>query len=82
MIPHKAAVVVLQRAAQKVGGWEGLSQHLGVSAKALQRWMSGDDAVSEEVYLKAVDIVLGDAGMEPPRPSENGRGPRTTPEKR
>lgn len=60
MIPHKAAAMVLQRAADKVGGDKELAKRLNVSLRLLERYKAGTEPVPEAVYLDAVDIVLGD----------------------
>ena len=60
LIPHKAAAMVLQRAADKVGGDKELAKRLNVSLRLLERYKAGTEPVPEAVYLDAVDIVLGD----------------------
>ena len=60
MISHNAALTVFTRAAEKVGGLDVLSQQLGVSVSTILRYMEGDEPTPEAIYLRAVDIVLGE----------------------
>jgi DNA-binding transcriptional regulator YdaS (Cro superfamily) len=60
VIAHKAASVVLAKAAEKLGGRRALAAQLGVTFAVLDQYINGDLPVAEELYLKAVDIVLGD----------------------
>jgi hypothetical protein len=60
MIEHKAASTVLARAAEKLGGRKALAERLGVRDDDLSQYIDGNLPVSEDLYLKAVDIVLGD----------------------
>jgi hypothetical protein len=66
VIEHKAASTVLAKAAQKVGGRQELAARLGVRSDALEQYIEGTLPVSEDLYLKAVDIVLGDADSPKP----------------
>jgi hypothetical protein len=66
LIPHKAAAVVLRKAAQKVGGMKQLADALGVRTNTLQLYIDGAQPVPEALYLRAVDIVLGDPDKPPP----------------
>lgn len=59
MIAQKVASVVLERAAEKIGGKKQLADRLGVPVRALGEYIDGTAPVSEDLYLKAVDIVLG-----------------------
>lgn len=75
MIPHKAAAVVLAKAATKVGGMKQLAFALGLRPSVLAHYLEGTQPVPEELYLRAVDIVLGepDEPPQPPRkPSQSG----------
>ena len=73
MIPHHAAKVVLDKAASLVGGRRNLARHLGVAQAELANYIDGATPVPEDIYLTAVDIVLGP--LEPlqpdvPRPND------------
>ena len=48
----------LRRAAEIVGGRAQLRKCLNVSAICLAAWMAGLDAAPNEVFLKAVDIIM------------------------
>ena len=73
VIPHKAAAVVLRRAADKVGGLEQLARALGIRPNVLMHYVEGREPVPEEVYLRAVDIVLGDPDNPPPPGSASAK---------
>jgi broad specificity phosphatase PhoE len=60
VISHKAALTVLTRAAEKVGGLDALSQLLDVNVLTILRYMEGEEPTPETIYLRAVDIVLGE----------------------
>jgi hypothetical protein len=61
VVPIEAAGRVLARAADKSGDVEPLAQRLGIGAGVLKLCMEGREPVSEQLYLRAVDIVLGEA---------------------
>lgn len=65
VIAHKAAQLVLAKAAEKLGGTNALAECLGVRPDALRQYIEGSLPVTEELYLKAVDIVLGDPDSPP-----------------
>jgi DNA-binding transcriptional regulator YdaS (Cro superfamily) len=65
VIEHKAASTVLAKAAEKVGGRKALAERLGVRYNDLSQYIDGNLPVSEDLYLKAVDIVLGDPAQDP-----------------
>jgi hypothetical protein len=65
MVPREAARLVLERAAEKCGGVDGLSQRLGIHARVLKMCIEGRETVPDQLYLKAVDIVL-DGQSAPP----------------
>ena len=58
MVPREAARLVLERAAEKCGGVDGLSRRLGIHARVLKMCIEGREAVPDPLYLKAVDIVM------------------------
>jgi hypothetical protein len=69
VIAQKAAQVVLAKAAEKMGGTDALAEYLGVRPDGLRQYLEGSLPVSEELYLKAVDIVLGDPDSPPEDPT-------------
>jgi hypothetical protein len=60
LIPHKAAALVLTRAVKKVGDEKTCAEGLGVPVSALRAYIAGTEPCPETIYLRAVDIVLGD----------------------
>jgi DNA-binding transcriptional regulator YdaS (Cro superfamily) len=47
----------LRRAVEVVGSPERLADTLGVSPESLRAWLAGDQALPNEVYLRALDVV-------------------------
>lgn len=48
----------LHRACELAGGVEQLAAALEVSARALARWMKGEEKTPQRVFLSAVDLIL------------------------
>jgi len=48
----------LRRAAAALGGEAGLAKALHVPAEQAQRWLTGDDYPSTDVYLRALDLLI------------------------
>jgi DNA-binding transcriptional regulator YdaS (Cro superfamily) len=48
----------LRRAAEIAGGVQQLGSKLGVSSEDLVYWLQGTKAVPQEIFLRAVDIVV------------------------
>jgi DNA-binding transcriptional regulator YdaS (Cro superfamily) len=48
----------LRRAAEIAGGVQRLGSKLGVSSEDLVYWLQGTKAVPQEIFLRAVDIVV------------------------
>jgi hypothetical protein len=48
----------LHRACEVLGGMAATSQHFGVPAATLARWIGGVEDPPLDVFLKAVDVVL------------------------
>ncbi len=48
----------LRRAAEIVGGVQQLGAQLGVRSEDLVYWMQGTKQVPQEIFLRAVDIVV------------------------
>jgi hypothetical protein len=57
LAPENSHTRTLQRAAQRVGGPEGLAAELAVPLTMLQAWMRGEGAPPFAVFSKALDIV-------------------------
>jgi hypothetical protein len=49
------------RAAELAGGLEALARQLGVPADDIESYIKGTKEVPTEVFLRATDIVMGDA---------------------
>ena len=47
----------LRRAAEIVGGLEALAAQLDVRDENLKKWLEGQLPVSQEIFLRCVDIV-------------------------
>ena len=50
-------VRTLRRAAEAVGGPEALAEALGVSPEMVSAWLLGRDALPNDSYLRALDLV-------------------------
>lgn len=48
----------LRRAAEITGGVEQLASRLGVRSEDLVHWLQGTKQVPQEIFLRAVDIVV------------------------
>lgn len=48
----------LHRACVIVGGAGALAERLGVALADVERWLTGEEAVPENVFLDAVEVVL------------------------
>lgn len=62
----------IQRAAQRLGGYDALAARLKVSAALLERWASSESGASEAVFLKIVDILLEETPPPPSNPPPGG----------
>jgi len=63
----------LQRAAETAGGQKKLARQLRVPLGELEKWIADKDEPPMAVFLKAVDLVLGEttssgAGSDPGEP--------------
>jgi len=47
----------LRRAVEVVGSPEELAETLGVSPESLAVWLVGDQALPNDVYMRALDVV-------------------------
>jgi hypothetical protein len=66
VVPGEAGRRLLERAAEKVGGLDALAERIGLNARALKLCIDGREPIPEALYLRAVDIVLGDPSQSPP----------------
>jgi len=51
---------VLARAAAHLGGSEALAARLDVSHRVLQLYLTGQEPISDALFLRAVDIILAE----------------------
>src|SRR5215213_1256720 len=56
-MPFAVRLRTLQRAAQAVGSVEELALLLGVSQHQLDRWLAGEETISSDIFLRAVDLI-------------------------
>jgi hypothetical protein len=63
----------LQRAADILGGKEQLRAALRVPLRALEEWLAGGSTPPTDVFLKAVDIISGQAGAVEPAAAVRAR---------
>ena len=52
---------LLAKAAAEQGGVEALAHRLGMSEKVMRHYIQGKDPIPDEIVLKVIDIILGDA---------------------
>jgi hypothetical protein len=71
-MPNTARSTTLRGAAQVLGGVDAFAEALGVSARQLERWISGDESVPTEIFLLAVDLLEQHDRRKEPRPPDNG----------
>ena len=71
---HNAATGLLTRAAQKLGADE-LAARLGISQAKLQRLLAGEEPISDDVLLRAMDLLLEDYRPRNSPPSAGGPSP-------
>jgi hypothetical protein len=57
---------VLQRALQKVGNMAILAAVLRAPCEALQDWLAGTEALPDEVFLTAVDLITSKVNLADP----------------
>jgi DNA-binding transcriptional regulator YdaS (Cro superfamily) len=57
----------LRRAVEVAGSPERLAEALGVSPESLAAWLLGEQALPNEVYLRALDVVSHGPHHVPPR---------------
>ncbi len=57
---HSVYVRTLRRAAEVIGGFEALAAYLDVRPRLLHAWMNGTHETPTNVFLKAVDLLMGE----------------------
>jgi hypothetical protein len=57
MAKDTAAIRTLRRALETLGSEERLAASLGVSPVDLVRWLTGERAVPDEIFMASLDIV-------------------------
>jgi hypothetical protein len=60
----------VKRAAEIAGGAFPLSVALDVPVSQIQAWLAGEGTPDDNVFLRAVDIILGHDGAVPWTPAE------------
>lgn len=68
----------IRRAVQLCGGIDALGDALSVSTATLQKWLSGEEEPSQQVFTQAVGLLLEATARRPPaagssEPSDNSR---------
>ena len=56
----------LQRACEILGSEKALSNHLKVPSAELQAWLRGTEIPPRHVFLRTVDLILGQGDRHPP----------------
>lgn len=56
-MPQAVRIDTLRRAARLLGGEEPLARKLRVSPRQLQAWLNGEEAVTTDIFLRAVDLI-------------------------
>ena len=60
MLPNPLYAECVTRAAQVLGGLDRLARELYLAPRILERWVDGKGNPPTVVFLRLVDIVLGD----------------------
>jgi hypothetical protein len=60
MSANPVYALCIQRAAERLGGFDELSLQVGISARLLQFWANGGGWPPDHVFLRIVDLVLTD----------------------
>jgi DNA-binding transcriptional regulator YiaG len=67
----------MRRAVQLCGGIDALGDALNVSTATLEKWLSGEEQPSHQVFTQAVGLLLEATARRPPSqssdPTEGGR---------
>jgi hypothetical protein len=68
--------VTLARAAQALGGAQALCKRLGVPMRDMTMWLEGKSTPPMHVFLRVIDILLGDSAKTAVRPLQPDEKPR------
>jgi hypothetical protein len=60
MLPNPLCAECITRAAQLLGGLDRLARELYLTTRVLERWVDGRSNPPTVIFLKLVDILLGD----------------------
>lgn len=63
----------LRKAIELAGGRKALAARLGLKARELERWLSGESAIPRETLLRIVDVLLDE--LAPPAEGDDGDPP-------
>jgi len=68
----------MRRAVQLCGGIDALGDALNVSTATLEKWLSGDEQPSLQVFTQAVGLLLEATARKPPKsgPGDPTKGSR------
>ena len=69
--------MTLRRAVEWCGGVDALGDALNADGEALKKWISGEEEVPHEVFVRAVGLILEASATKPPRgrtPDSNDGG--------
>ena len=62
----------MRRAVQLCGGIDALGDALNVSTATLEKWLSGEEEPSHQVFTEAVGLLLEATARRPPKSSPGG----------
>jgi hypothetical protein len=68
-------VILLQRAAETLGGAEELARYLAVPPLRVRVWLRGLIAPPDDVFLRLIDLLRPELPTDPPRASPHARKP-------
>lgn len=74
-MPATARSNTLSAAARVLGGTDALADTLGVSKLQVERWVSGEELVPTDIFLRAVDLLEQHDRRKERRPSGNDTQP-------
>jgi DNA-binding transcriptional regulator YiaG len=68
----------MRRAVQLCGGIDALGDALNVSTKTLEKWLSGEEEPSPQLFTQAVGLLLEATSRRPPNsaPGDSSEGGR------
>ena len=78
-MPNAVRIDTLRRAAHSLGGVHGLARRLGFSPRQIERWLTGEEGIPADAFLRAVDLLedsSGDQERLPPVANDSQQGGR------